>query len=261
MRNVWNTAVLVAASAALGACALAPRTSTQAAADAVLMTPAAQAESMTKERQAQVTPDMALRRLQDGNERFVNGRMLKRDLREQVKATGHGQFPFASVVTCIDSRAGPELVFDQGIGDVFTARVAGNIVNPDILGSLEYAASVAGSRLVVVLGHSHCGAVKGACDGVKLGNLTSLLEKLQPAVSSIPTNGSARDSHNHEFVEKVAEANVELTVRNILDQSPVLKQMVRDGKIAVVGAMLDVETGHVDFLPAYGLMKTAANRH
>lgn len=264
MRHLLNTALVVVVASLVGACAHTHEGPHAAAPKAELpmaVAPAELAAPMTKERQARITPDMALRRLQDGNDRFVHGHMLRRDLRDHVKVTGHGQYPIASVVTCIDSRSGPELVFDQGIGDVFTARVAGNIVNKDILGSLEYASAVAGSKLVVVLGHSHCGAVKGACDNVKMGNLTGLLDKLQPAVSSIPKDGSARDSHNHEFVEKVAEANVELTVRDILDQSPVLKQMVKEGKIAVVGAMLDVETGHVDFLPAYGVMRTAATRH
>ncbi len=264
MRHLLNTALVVVAASLVGACAHTHDTPRVAAPKAELpmaVAPAELAAPMTKERQARITPDIALRRLQDGNDRFVHGHMLPRDLRDHVKVTGHGQYPIASIVTCIDSRSGPELVFDQGIGDVFTARVAGNIVNKDILGSLEYASAVAGSKLVVVLGHSHCGAVKGACDNVKMGNLTGLLDKLQPAVSSIPKDGSARDSHNHEFVEKVAEANVELTVRDILDQSPVLKQMVKEGKIAVVGAMLDVETGHVEFLPAYGVMKTAASHH
>lgn len=264
MRHLLNTALVVVAASLVGACAHThdtPRAAAPKAEPQIVVTPAELAAPMTKERQARITPDIALRRLQDGNDRFVHGHMLKRDLRDHVKVTGHGQYPIASVVTCIDSRSGPELVFDQGIGDVFTARVAGNIVNKDILGSLEYASAVAGSKLVVVLGHSHCGAVKGACDNVKMGNLTGLLDKLQPAVSSIPKDGSARDSHNHVFVEKVAEANVELTVRDILDQSPVLKQLVKEGKIAVVGAMLDVETGHVEFLPAYGLMKTASSRH
>jgi carbonic anhydrase len=264
MRRICNTLVLFAAAGLTAACSHtheAQRAVPQHATLPALATPSELAAPMTKERQARITPDIALRRLQDGNDRFVHGHMLKRDLRDHIKVTGHGQYPIASVVTCIDSRSGPELVFDQGIGDVFTARVAGNIVNKDILGSLEYAAAVAGSKLVVVLGHSHCGAIKGACDNVKMGNLTGLLDKLQPAVSSVPKDGTARDSHNHDFVEKVAEANVELTVRDILDQSPLLKQMVKEGKIAVVGAMLDVETGHVEFLPAYGLMTTAASRH
>ena len=204
--------------------------------------------TMTKERQAAITPDSALRMLQEGNARFVTGRSLKRDLRAQVKATAHGQFPFASVVSCIDSRAAPELVFDLGVGDVFGARVAGNVVNRDILGSLEYASKVAGSRLVVVLGHSHCGAVKGACDGVRMGNLTGLLEKLKPALDAVPEDGSPRNSRNEAFVELVAEANVRATVRRVLEDSTVLADLVRQGRLKVVGALLDVETGKVRFL-------------
>lgn len=204
--------------------------------------------AMTKERQAKVTPDTALKMLAAGNDRFLSGKMVKRDLREMVKVTGHGQFPFASVLSCIDSRSSPEVIFDQGIGDVFSARVAGNFLNKDILGSLEYASKVAGSRLIVVLGHSHCGAIKGVCDNVKLGSLTGLLDKLKPAMNSIPDDGQPRNSKNHEFVEKVAEMNVTMTVKQILDESPILRGLVSEGKLKVVGAMLDVETGHVEFL-------------
>ncbi|MFO1321680.1 MAG: carbonic anhydrase family protein [Burkholderiales bacterium] len=208
--------------------------------------------AMTKERQAKVTPESALRMLEAGNERFQSGRMVKRDLREMVKVTGHGQFPFASVLSCIDSRSSPEVIFDQGIGDIFSARVAGNFVNKDILGSLEYASKVAGSRLIVVLGHSHCGAIKGVCDNVKLGSLTSLLDKLKPAMNAIPDDGQPRNSKNHEFVEKVAEMNVKMTVKQILDESPILRGLASEGKLKVVGAMLDVETGHVEFLEEPG---------
>lgn len=204
--------------------------------------------AMTKERQAKVTPESALKMLESGNERFLSGKMMKRDLREMVKVTGHGQFPFASVLSCIDSRSSPEVIFDQGIGDVFSARVAGNFVNKDILGSLEYASKVAGSRLIVVLGHSHCGAIKGVCDNVKMGSLTGLLEKLKPAMNAIPDDGQPRNSKNHEFVEKVAEMNVKMTVKQILDDSAILRGLVSEGKLKVVGAMLDVETGHVEFL-------------
>lgn len=234
----------------LAACASGPaigrsETAKEAgAADAPFVAGAA----MTKERQGRVTPESALKILRDGNGRFLSGKMVKRDLREQVKITGHGQFPFASVVSCIDSRAAPEVVFDLGVGDVFTARVAGNVVNKDILGSLEYASKVAGSRLIVVLGHSHCGAVKGVCDNVKMGNLTSLLDKLKPAVAAVPEDGSPRNSKNEAYVEHVAEANVKLTVRQILEDSPILRELVEQRKLMVVGAMLDVETGKVEFM-------------
>ena len=203
--------------------------------------------SMTKERQAAVTPDTALAMLKQGNARFVDGTMTPRDLREQVKATGEGQYPFASILSCIDSRSGPELVFDQGIGDIFVPRVAGNLVNEDILGSLEYASRVAGSRLVVVLGHTNCGAVKGACDNVKLGNLTPLLGRLREVVNGVHHAGD-RTSANHEFVDMVAEANVRDAVADIRTRSQVLADMEKKGEIKIAGAMLNVATGRVTFL-------------
>lgn len=198
----------------------------------------------TKELQAAITPDAAIKMLKDGNTRFTSGAMIKRDLKKQVKETGKGQYPFASIVSCIDSRSGPELVFDQGIGDMFVARVAGNIVNEDILGSLEFASKAAGSKVIVVLGHTSCGAIKGACDDVKLGNLTGLLAKMKPAVASVKETGD-RSSKNYAFVEKVAEANVQDTVAAIKAKSPVLKEMADKGEIKIVGAMLDVTTGKV----------------
>jgi carbonic anhydrase len=228
-----------------------PKADTKAASkDPVVMARVAAAatkadSTKNKDLQAAITPDMALKMLKDGNTRFTGGAMAKRDLRKQVKATGHdGQYPFASVVACIDSRSGPELVFDQGIGDLFVARVAGNVMNEDILGSLEYAAKVAGSKVVVVLGHTHCGAVKGACDDVKLGNITALVAKIKPVVASVPEKGD-RSSKNHHFVDHVAEANVKEVVNQIKAKSPVLKEMADKGEIKIVGAMLDVETGKI----------------
>jgi carbonic anhydrase len=210
---------------------------------------APQAAVMTKAVQERMSADQALQRLKDGNTRFVSGAMEKRDLATQVKTTGiDGQYPFASVISCIDSRAAPSLVFDQGIGDIFSARVAGNIVNEDILGSLEYASRVAGAKLIVILGHTHCGAIKGACDGAALGNLTQLLYKIRPAVEATPNvHGADRSSKNHHFVDAVAHANVKLQVKQLLAKSPVLREMVEKGEIKVVGAMLDVETGKVQF--------------
>jgi carbonic anhydrase len=200
--------------------------------------------TMDQTQQSAMTPDKALVQLREGNDRFTGGRTIARDLPKQVKATGKAQFPLASVVSCIDSRASPELVFDQGIGDIFGARIAGNFVNPDILGSLEFASKVAGSKLIVVLGHTSCGAIKGACDDVKMGNLTTTLSNIKPAVSSVSYTGD-RSSKNSPFVEMVAEANVRQTVNNILANSPVLKEMSDKGEIKVVGAMLNVETGEV----------------
>lgn len=206
--------------------------------------PYAPGKTLTKNVQASITPDAALTILKAGNSRFVSGQLLPRTPNKQVTQTALGQFPFASVVACIDSRSAPELVFDLGIGDIFTARVAGNTVNEDILGSLEYASRVAGSRLIVVLGHTNCGAIKGACDGVKLGNLTTLLEKLQPAVQAATTPGE-RNSHNHAFVNEVTELNVQQTVQTIRSKSPILKQLETQGKIKIVGAMYDTSSGKV----------------
>ncbi len=227
----------LAAALLMSACATQPVTTAQLAVP------------MTKITQSEVTPDLAIQRLKDGNARFVSGSMLKRDLMAQAKISGKdGQYPFVSVVSCIDSRSDPALVFDQGIGDMFTARVAGNIVNEDILGSLEYAAKVAGSKAIVVLGHTHCGAVKGACDSAVLGNLTQLVAKIAPAVKATPDNhGTDRSSKNHHFVDAAAEMNVKMTVQAISEKSPVLRDMIKSGQIKVIGAMHDVETGKVEF--------------
>jgi carbonic anhydrase len=207
------------------------------------------AATLTKNRQTSISKDEAQQRLQRGNARFVAGRPLHRDQVKQVEETSHNQFPFASVVSCIDSRTSTELIFDQGIGDVFNARVAGNIVNADILGSLEYASKVAGSKLIAVIGHTHCGAIKGACDHVVLGNLTGLLSKIEPAVAATPTKaGEARSSKNAAFVDHVAEKNVLLTMANIRKQSAILNEMEKAGQIKIVGGMYDIETGKVTFL-------------
>lgn len=200
--------------------------------------------TMDKSTQSAMSSDAAIAALKDGNKRFVSGNMVKRDLMKQVKSTGYGQFPMATIVSCIDSRAGPEIVFDQGIGDVFSARVAGNFVNEDILGSLEFASKAAGSKVIVVLGHTSCGAIKGACDDVVLGNLTGMLAKIKPAVSEVISSGD-RSSANDAFVQMVAEANVKRTVNDIMVKSPVLKAMAAAGEIKIVGAMLDVKSGVV----------------
>jgi carbonic anhydrase len=200
--------------------------------------------TMTKAVQAGITPDSAIDILKAGNKRFVAGKPVARNVKHTVTQTALGQYPFASVVACIDSRSGPELVFDQGIGDLFVARVAGNIVNEDILGSLEYAGKVAGSRLIVVLGHTNCGAIKGACDGVKMGNLTTLLDKFQPALSKVKTDGE-RSSKNHQFVDDVTDMNVDVVIQTIRDKSPILKELEDAGKIRIVGAVYDTATGKV----------------
>ena len=205
--------------------------------------------TQTQATQAAITPGMALDMLKDGNKRFLAKAFEDRDLHEQVDGTTTGQYPFAVVLGCIDSRVPIELVFDQGIGDIFTARVAGNFVNEDILGSIEYGCKVAGSKLVVVLGHTSCGAIKGACDDVRLGNVTALISKLKPSVKAVETpEGTDRSSANGAFVNQVVYKNVEITLDNIRKLSPVLKEMEDNGEIEMVGAVYDIKTGVVDFL-------------
>lgn len=203
--------------------------------------------TQTVESQASVTPAQALRWLKEGNARFVENRRLERDLLRQVAITSGGQYPFAFVLGCIDSRVSPELVFDQGIGDIFSARVAGNFINDDILGSMEFACKLAGVRLIVVLGHTNCGAVMGACDDVRLGNLTGTLARLRPALQAVQAPPEERNSANASFVEQVAEKNVALAVEAIRRGSPLLDEMVQKGQIEIVGAMYDVVTGQVTF--------------
>ena len=200
--------------------------------------------TMTKSVQAGITPDKAVAILQAGNERFQAGKPLKRDLKMLVRQIAPGQYPFASIVACTDSRSAPEIVFDQSIGDIFVTRVAGNIVNDDMIGSLEYAAKVLGTRVIVVLGHNNCGAINGACDGLQMGNLTGLLSKIQPAVNAAKTPG-VRNSKNHEFVEEVAEINVSDVIKTIHEKSPILKELEAEEKIKIVGAFYDTDNGQV----------------
>lgn len=200
-----------------------------------------------KESQASLTPREALEILVEGNKRFTGNLKVNRNLLQQVNDTRDGQWPFAVILSCIDSRTSAELIFDQGLGDIFSVRIAGNIVNEDILGSMEFACKVAGSKFIVVLGHSKCGAVKGACDHVEMGNLTGLLRKLQPALDEEITTTNNRNSSNSEFVENVARINVRLTVSEITRRSPVLKEMIEAGQVGIVGAMYDVTTGDVEF--------------
>ncbi len=205
-------------------------------------------KTQTKETQNLITAAMAVELLRKGNERFLKNERLNRKLNQQVKQTAKGQYPFAIVLSCIDSRIPAEIVFDQGIGDIFSVRVAGNFVNEDILGSMEYACKFAGTKLVVVMGHTSCGAVKGACDAVKTGNLTLLLDKIMPAVDETRTApNEKRSSENLDFVNRVAVRNVELTVENIYEKSPVLYELYNRGTIDIVKAMYDVSTGKVDF--------------
>ncbi|REE83720.1 carbonic anhydrase [Lutibacter oceani] len=203
----------------------------------------------TKETQATMTPEKSLQYLKEGNIRFQNNLKANRNLLEQVNDTSEGQFPFATILSCIDSRVSAELVFDQGLGDIFSIRIAGNFVNEDILGSMEFACKLAGTELIVVLGHTSCGAVKGACDDAKLGNLTNMLAKIKPAVEAIkePEDIKFRNSKNSEFVDNVATKNVQLTIDRILQESPVLTEMQNKGEIKIIGAMYDINTGAVDF--------------
>jgi carbonic anhydrase len=209
---------------------------------------AGSAVTQTQQTQSSITPQKALQMLEDGNSRFVQGKMLQRNLMQQVKATGSGQFPFAAIVGCIDSRASNELIFDQGIGDIFSARIAGNFVNDDILGSLEFACAAAGAKLILVLGHTECGAVKGACDDVVLGNLTQTLANIKPAVADVSDYDSDRSSKNASFVQAVTDRNVELTVERIRKRSPILGGMVDKGQIGLAGAMYNVHNGKVTFM-------------
>jgi len=203
----------------------------------------------TPDTQAKISPSIAVELLKAGNSRFVEGKPLERDLHNQIKQTASGQYPFAAIVSCIDSRIPTEVVFDQGVGDIFNARIAGNFINEDILGSLEFACKLAGSKVIVIMGHTSCGAVKGACDHAKLGNLTQMLDKIMPAVDAISTpEGTDRSSANIDFVNKVSTKNVELTIENVKAKSDVLNEMYQKGEIDIVGAMYDVKTGMVNFL-------------
>lgn len=199
--------------------------------------------------QASTTPQQALEFLKEGNKRFVNNLKANRDLLQQANDTRDNQFPFAVILSCIDSRTSAELIFDQGLGDVFSIRIAGNVVNTDIVGSIEFACKIAGSKLIVVLGHTNCGAIKGACDHVEIGNLTELLSKIQPAVyqETITNEGKNRTSKNATFVENVADLNVKRSVKTIVSRSYILEQMIEKGEIAIIGAKHHLDTGHVEF--------------
>jgi carbonic anhydrase len=203
--------------------------------------------TLTKEMQEKLTPFAALNLLKEGNKRFVNNLKINRNLLQQVNETADGQYPFAFILSCIDSRSSAELIFDQGLGDIFSCRIAGNILNDDILGSMEFACKIAGSKIVVVLGHTKCGAVKGACSDVKLGNLTGLLQKLKPAIRAAEASQKELVSDNATFIEDVAQFNVMHTLNEIPVRSPILSELVENGKIILVGAMYHVESGVVEF--------------
>lgn len=206
-------------------------------------------KAQTKKTQKEMTPESSLQALKDGNNRFVNASQVVRDLNAQVDATSSGQYPFATVLHCIDSRVSAEHIFDQGIGDLFSIRIAGNFVNEDILGSMEFACKLAGTKVLVVLGHTSCGAIKGACDHARMGNLTALINKIEPAVDAVttPADESIRNSSNISFVNSVAAKNVEMTLIDIRKKSEILKEMEANGDLIIIGGMYDVSNGKVTY--------------
>jgi carbonic anhydrase len=205
----------------------------------------------TKDTQDSLSPELALEILKEGNERFVNNIKTHRDLLQQVNDTSSGQFPFAAILSCIDSRTSAELIFDQGLGDIFSIRIAGNILNDDILGSMEFACKMAGSKLIVVLGHTKCGAIEGACNPDsyrdELGHITALLRKIKPAIATETETQSERNAGNKKFVENVTKNNVTITVHEVKEQSPLLREMEQTGKIKIIGGLYDLDTGKVTF--------------
>jgi carbonic anhydrase len=202
---------------------------------------------LTKEQRDKMTPDEVIQQMKAGNERFRSGKPQHRDLMREVKATAKGQYPAAIVFSCVDSRAPAELILDFGIGEIFSGRVAGNVADEDVLGSIEFACKVAGSKVALIMGHTSCGAIKGAIDGVQLGNLTALLSKIRPAVEATHYPGE-RSAKNYAFVDAVARENVSLTIANIREKSPVLRELESAGSIKIAGSMYNLETGTVEFL-------------
>ncbi len=205
------------------------------------------APPLTKTQQADISPAKALETLEAGNARFVAGKVLHRDWPQQRAATAAGQYPFGVVLSCIDSRASSEIIFDQGFGDIFNARIAGNVLDEEILGSMEFACKIAGAKLIAVVGHSHCGAVKGACSVAQLGHLTGLLDKMQPSVAEAKVKLPGLAVTDQRLIEEVAELNVHHVLRQIRDQSPVLRELIDSGKVALVGGIYDLDSGKVQF--------------
>jgi carbonic anhydrase len=218
-------------------------------------------KTLTQEMQKAITPAIALHLLQEGNKRFVNNLKVNRNLLQQVNETSNGQHPFAIILSCIDSRTSVELIFDQGLGDVFSVRIAGTIINEDVLGSMEFACKVAGAKIIVVLGHTKCGAIKGACDHVEMGNLTALLSKIQPAVRAEKTTVENRTSSNEEFLEKVSTINIRRTVSAVLERSLILKELIETGECGIIGGNHDISTGEVLFYQdtKFGFFKPESN--
>jgi len=244
---VKSTRRMFMATGACGAAAIAAQALFSSVSAAQQQSPP-RGRTLTKEWQESLTPEQILALAKEGNQRFISGQPIGRDYQQDVRATKKGQYPAAIVLSCIDSRAPAEIIFDAGIGNIFNARVAGNIVDEDLAGSMEYACKVAGSKLALVMGHTSCGAVKGAIDDVKLGNLTQLLAKLRPAVEAMHDFPGEHTSHNSKFVDAVATKNVQLTLENVRRISPILKEMEEKKQIVIAGAMYNVSTGKVDFL-------------
>ena len=203
--------------------------------------------TQTKESQAMMTPAQALQMLKDGNERFVSGEFINRDARAQIKATSGGQYPFATILSCQDSRTSNDLLFDLNNGDAFSLRLAGNVVNEDMLGGMEFGSKAAGAKLIAVIGHTKCGAIYGACDNVKMGNLTGLLDKVKPAIKDVSAAIQPRDSKNPKFVDAVAAANVRYQMKRVREKSPILREMIDKGEVGLVGGLYDISTGEVTF--------------
>jgi carbonic anhydrase len=201
-----------------------------------------------------MTPQQALQRLKEGNLRFTQGKMKNRDLLVQARSTAAKQHPVVVTLSCLDSRTPPEIIFDQGLGDLFSARIAGNIQNDDILGSMEFATKLMGAKLVAVIGHTSCGAMSGACQHAKLGHLTDLLQKINPAVEQASKESHTKDCSNAEFIDQIAKDNVLLTIKQIRERSPILDQLIKEGKIGIVGGMQDISTGAVTFFEDQSVM-------
>tara|TARA_R110000868_G_scaffold124779_1_gene329626 strand:+ start:2958 stop:3599 length:642 start_codon:yes stop_codon:yes gene_type:complete len=204
-------------------------------------------KTLTKEMQSEITPKRGLDLLKEGNKRFVDNLKINRNLLQQANDTSDGQHPFAIILSCIDSRTSAELIFDQGLGDIFSIRIAGSIVNDDILGSMEFGCKIAGAKIIIVLGHTKCGAIKGACDQIELGHLTELLKKINPAICDEKSVTENRCSANDEFVEKVSAINIKKTVDFIMEHSPILKELIDSGQCGIAGGYHNIATGEVSF--------------
>ena len=205
--------------------------------------------ALTKEKQSNLTIDEIIQHFKDGNERFLKGTTIQNDFHKQVEQTGsQGQFPKAIVLSCIDSRAPAEVIFDKGIGDIFGTRVAGNYADEGVIGGIEYACKVAGAKVIIVLGHTDCGAVKSACDNVKLGNISYVMDEIKPAVDSVKGIAGERNSANKDFVKEVTKKNVQLTMKKILEDSEIISDLAKEGKVKIIGAVYDVKTGKVEFI-------------